>query len=98
MRQGVRTLAFNLVTLQVMQQIKPHMMEYAAESIFMYTTYSRGGCRCAFIIMVIFMFMHSLWHPFIQHVSFLHTNSLVGVFVRTPEFDLAFTVHRLCIC
>ncbi len=30
-----------------MQQIKPHMMEYAAESIFMYTTYSRGGCRHA---------------------------------------------------
>ncbi len=33
--------------MQVMQQIKPHMMEYAAESIFMYTTYSRGGCRHA---------------------------------------------------
>ncbi|KAA6426409.1 MAG: xaa-Pro dipeptidase [Trebouxia sp. A1-2] len=33
--------------VQVMQQIKPHMMEYAAESIFMYTTYSRGGCRHA---------------------------------------------------
>ena len=30
-----------------MQQIKPHMMEYAAESIFMYTAYSRGGCRHA---------------------------------------------------
>ncbi len=35
------------VAMQVMQQIKPHMMEYAAESIFMYTTYSRGGCRHA---------------------------------------------------
>ena len=32
---------------QVMQQIKPHMMEYAAESVFMYTAYSRGGCRHA---------------------------------------------------
>lgn len=30
-----------------MEQIKPHMMEYAAESVFMYTTYSRGGCRHA---------------------------------------------------
>ncbi|KAL3139068.1 hypothetical protein ABBQ32_005865 [Trebouxia sp. C0010 RCD-2024] len=33
--------------VQVMQQIKPHMMEYAAESVFMYTAYSRGGCRHA---------------------------------------------------
>ena len=93
MRQGVRTLVFNLVTLQVMQQIKPHMMEYAAESIFMYTTYSRGGCRCAFIIMVIFIFMftHSLCHPFVLYVSFLNTNSLEGASVRTPEFHLALT-------
>ena len=30
-----------------MQQVKPHMMEYAAESVFMYTAYSRGGCRHA---------------------------------------------------
>lgn len=30
-----------------MQQMKPHMMEYAAESIFLYTAYSRGGCRHA---------------------------------------------------
>lgn len=36
-----------MLGMQVMQQIKPHMMEYAAESIFMYTTYSRGGCRHA---------------------------------------------------
>ena len=36
-----------VAAMQVMQQIKPHMMEYAAESIFMYTTYSRGGCRHA---------------------------------------------------
>ena len=35
------------VDMQVMQQIKPHMMEYAAESVFMYTAYSRGGCRHA---------------------------------------------------
>ena len=35
------------VNMQVMQQIKPHMMEYAAESVFMYTAYSRGGCRHA---------------------------------------------------
>lgn len=39
--------ADKVVAMQVMQQIKPHMMEYAAESIFMYTTYSRGGCRHA---------------------------------------------------
>ena len=36
-----------VAAMQVMQQIKPHMMEYAAESIFMYTTYSRDGCRHA---------------------------------------------------